>query len=107
VWREDRIRALLASRDADVLFVSGCAPNQGQFYPEFDHVVLLTAPAALIAGRLAARTNNVFGKDAGQLARTLQLQQEVEPLLRRGADLEVDTTATLDEVVAAILQHVR
>jgi dephospho-CoA kinase len=106
VWREDRIHALLAVEDADVLFVSGCAPNQGRFYGQFDHVVLLTAPTAVIAERLGTRTNNSFGKDAGQLARTLLLQEEVEPLLRRGADLEVDTTAPLDEVIATILQHV-
>jgi dephospho-CoA kinase len=107
VWREDRIQALLATQDADVLFVSGCAPNQGKFYAQFDHVVLLTAPAAVIAERLATRTNNPFGKDPDQLARTLLLQQDVEPLLRRRADLEVDTTAPLDEVIAAILWHVR
>jgi dephospho-CoA kinase len=106
VWREDRIEALLTAEDADVLFVSGCAPNQGKFYGQFDHVVLLSAPAAVIAERLGTRTNNSFGKDAGQLARTLRLQEEVEPLLRRGADLEVDTTAPLDEVIATILQHV-
>ena len=33
VWREDRIHDLLASEDADVLFLSGCAPNMGKFLP--------------------------------------------------------------------------
>jgi hypothetical protein len=42
----------------------------------------------------------------GELARTLRLQREVEPLLRRGADFEVDTRAPLNEVVDAILRHV-
>jgi hypothetical protein len=99
-------REASAVEDADALFVSGCAPNQGKSYGQFDHVVLLTAPAAVIAKRLGTRTNNSFGKDAGQLARTLLLQEEVERLPRRGADLEVDTTAPLDEVIATILQHV-
>ena len=106
MWRKDRIDALLATQDADTLFVSGTSPNQGKFYAQFDHVVLLTAPPALIAQRLATRTNNNFGKNPDQLARTLRLQQEVEPLLRRGADIEVDTTAPLDEVVATILQRI-
>jgi adenylate kinase family enzyme len=106
VWREDRIGALLADESDGVLFVSGCSPNQGTFYGRFDHVVLLTAPAAVIAERLTTRTGNSFGKDAGELARTLRLREEIEPLLRRGATLEVDTTAPLDEVVAAILRHV-
>jgi dephospho-CoA kinase len=106
VWREDRINALLATEDAAVLFVSGCASNQGKFYALFDRVVLLSAPATVIAERLATRTNNSFGKDRDQLARTLLLQQEVEPLLRRGADMELDTTAPLEDVLAAILRHV-
>jgi broad-specificity NMP kinase len=106
VWREDRIHALLTGEDAGALFVSGCAPNQGKFYARFDHIVLLTAPPAVIADRLRTRTNNPFGKDPDQLARTLQLREEVEPLLRRGAELEVDTTAPLNEVIATILRHV-
>jgi dephospho-CoA kinase len=107
VWNEDRVQDLLTTADADVLFVSGCSPNQGKFYPQFDHVVLLSAPAAVIAERLATRTTNDFGKDPGQLGRTLQLQQDIEPVLRRGADLEVDTTAPVDEVVTTILEHVQ
>ena len=106
VWREDRIRDLLAGHDVGTLFVSGSSPNQGKFYAQFDHVVLLVAPPGLIADRLATRTTNDFGKNPEQLARALRIQQEVEPLLRRSADLELDTTAPLDDVVAAILRHV-
>jgi dephospho-CoA kinase len=106
VWREDRIRDLLSSHDVGTLFVSGSSPNQGKFYAQFDHVVLLVAPPGLIADRLATRTTNDFGKNPEQLARALRIQQEVEPLLRRSADLELDTTAPLDDVVAAILRHV-
>jgi hypothetical protein len=53
VWREDRIQDLLSTDDVEVLFPSGCSPNQGKFYPQFDHVVLLTAPAAVLVERLA------------------------------------------------------
>src|ERR671937_320264 len=44
LWREDRITELLTTQDADVLFVSGTAPNQAKFYHWFDDIVLLTAP---------------------------------------------------------------
>jgi shikimate kinase len=107
VWREDRIQDLLSTHDADVLFVSGCSPNQGKFYPQFDHIVLLTAPAAVIVERLANRTTNPYGKHPDEVARILYLQQTVEPLLRRGAGLEVDTTAPLDQVVATVLRLVQ
>ena len=48
VWRADRIRDLLVTDDADLLFVSGCASNMSQFYGQFDHIVLLSAPTAVI-----------------------------------------------------------
>jgi shikimate kinase len=106
-WREDRIQDLLSTDDADVLFLSGCSPNQGKFYPQFDHIVLLTAPAAVMVERLATRTTNPYGKHPDEVARVLALQQTVEPLLRRGAGVEVDTRAPLDQVVATILRLVQ
>jgi dephospho-CoA kinase len=107
VWREDRIQALLSADDADVLFLSGCSPNQGKFYPQFDHVVLLTAPAAVLVERLASRATNPYGKHPDEVARVLALQQTVEPLLRAGAGLVVDTSAPLDQVVATVLELVQ
>lgn len=107
LWREDRIRRLLATTGGDALFVAGCAPNQVKFYPRFDHIVLLTAPAELIAERLATRTNNPYGKRPDELARTLALKNTVEPRLRSVADLEVDTSAPLAEVVSAVLRLLR
>lgn len=54
VWREDRIEALLDGHDEGVLFISGCVSNQGKFYPRFDAVVLLSAPANVILERVAS-----------------------------------------------------
>lgn len=107
VWREDRIRELLSTEDADVLFLSGCATNQGTFYPQFDHIVLLSAPVALMTERLATRTTNPYGKHPDELAEVLDFTKTIEPLLRRGATLEVDTSAPVEQVVEAILNHVR
>jgi dephospho-CoA kinase len=107
VWREDRIRRLLSTEDAEVLFVSGCKSNQGKFYAQFDHIVLLIAPARLIVERLATRTTNPYGKHPDELARILWHQRTVEPLLRRGASLEVDTSAPVDQVVETIQGLVR
>jgi shikimate kinase len=106
VWREDRIQDLLATEDAEVLFLSGCSPNQGTFYPWFDYVILLTAPAGVIVARLTTRTNNPYGKRPEDVARTLALLQTIEPMLRRGADHEIDTSVPLDEVVATVLRLV-
>ncbi|MBV9577881.1 MAG: ATP-binding protein, partial [Chloroflexi bacterium] len=103
---EDRIQALLSAEDADVLFVSGASRNQVQFYPQFDHIVLLHAPADVIVQRLTNRTNNPYGKAPEELAETLQFLTTVEPLLRSRATLEIDTSAPVEQVVSAILEHV-
>lgn len=106
VWREDRVREILANESAHVLFVSGCAENMRKFVPQFDHIVLLSAPADVIAERLSKRTNNQFGKRPEELDQVMTVLRTVEPLLRELADHEIDTRATLDEVVAAVLMHV-
>ena len=103
VWREDQVQALLSS-NTEVLFVSGCAPNMGKFLSQFDSVILLSAPVGVIVERLATRTTNAYGKRPDEAARVLDLINSVEPLLRKAADHEIDTSASLDVVVATVLQ---
>jgi dephospho-CoA kinase len=104
VWREDRVRDLLSVEDADILFVSGCAENQVSFHLRFDHIILLSAPAGVIIERLISRTNNPYGKDPSERAEVLRYLETVEPLLRRAAEHEIDTSAPLEEVVSAVLR---
>jgi hypothetical protein len=94
---------LLSTEDADVLFVSGCKSNQGKFHSQFDHVVLLSAPVSLLMERLATRTTNPYGKHPDELARILGHVHTVEPMLRRTASLEVDTSAPIEQVIETIL----
>jgi broad-specificity NMP kinase len=106
IWREDLMQQLLASDDTDLLFVSGCRTNQARFYPQFDHIVLLTAPARVIEERLLSRTNNHYGKHPEELAQVLRFLETVEPQLRRSASLIVSTDAPLQQVVETVLQRV-
>ncbi|WP_082528036.1 AAA family ATPase [Devosia sp. Root105] len=106
VWRDDRVGKLLAEEGASILVISGCSPNQGQFYPQLDAVVLLSAPEPVVAMRLAARTGNNYGKGAGETERVLELIREVEPILRDGATHEIDTSGTFDDVLDAVLRIV-
>ncbi len=105
-WREDAIAALLAIEDTSVLFVAGCEENQVQFHPQFDTIILLSAPAETLMDRLAARTGNPYGKTPEELSRVLADLRSVEPLLRQVADHEVQTTMPLDDVVTNILRIV-
>lgn len=106
VWRENCIQSLLATEDVEVLFVSGCASNQVRFHERFDHIVLLSAPAAVMVERLTDREGNRYGKHPGEVARSLRFKETVEPRLRAIAHLEVDASRPLDEVVAAVLRLV-
>jgi broad-specificity NMP kinase len=103
VWREDRIAELLARESERTLYVSGTVSNQGRFYPRFDAVVLLHAPAEVLRRRIATRTTNDYGKNSEELGLILRQLAEVEPLLRASCTHEVDTTQPLDVVVARLV----
>jgi shikimate kinase len=107
VWREDRIQDLLSNEATDVLFLGGCAENMRTFLPQFDHVILLRAPADVIVERLRTRTNNPYGKHPDEMARVLGLVETVEPLLRSVAGHEIDTSACLEDVVETVLRLVQ
>jgi dephospho-CoA kinase len=105
-WREDAVRHLLDTEDADVLFVAGCEANQVGFHPRFDQIILLSAPIETMLERLATRITNPFGKSAEERQQVLDDTAAVEPLLRGVADHEVVTTAPLGEVVTTVLRLV-
>ena len=98
LWREDRIRALLAEPADGALFVSGTVANQGRFYPLFDAIVLLSVPEDVLLDRVASRSTNDFGKTDAERALILGDLHAVEPLLRAGATAEIDTRRPVDEV---------
>jgi dephospho-CoA kinase len=98
LWREHRIHALIDQHEDGVLFVSGCVANQGRFYPRFDAVVLLSAPAEVILERVSTRETNDFGKAEAERNRILHDLATFEPLLRAGATAEIDTRSPLDKV---------
>ena len=99
VWREDRIAELLAREQGPTLYVSGTVSNQGRFYPEFDAVVLLSAPAEVLLRRVATRPTNDYGKSSEERDLILRHLVEVEPLLRTACTHEVDATQPLEAVV--------
>jgi shikimate kinase len=99
IWHEDAITALLASHRHGHLFIAGCKTNQGKFYPRFDHIALLSAPADVLLARIASRTGNPYEKHPAERAQILRDLAEVEPLLRATATIEIDATAPLPQVV--------
>lgn len=104
VWREDRISELLA-RDRDVtLYVSGTVSNQGKFYPHFDAVVLLSAPAEVLLGRIGNRRTNDYGKTPEERELILDHLATVEPRLRATCTHEIDATQPIEAIVAELVR---
>jgi dephospho-CoA kinase len=102
-WRADAVAALLA-QDVDLLFFAGTSEEQAEL--PFDVRVLLTAPRDVIVERLQSRTTNTYGREGAELAQALADLDEVEPLLRRSADLVLTTTAPPAELADRVLAHV-
>lgn len=90
---------LLSRDDGPSLYVSGTVSNQVRFYDRFDAVVLLSAPAEVLLGRIENRTTNSYGKSPDQRELVLRDLAEVEPLLRRTCTHELDASEPLASVV--------
>jgi dephospho-CoA kinase len=103
VWREAQIADLLARENGSTLYVSGTVSNQGLFYPRFDAVVLLSAPAEVLLRRIVSRTTNDYGKTVEERRLVLNHLAEVEPLLRATCTHEIDATQPIPDVVAQLV----
>jgi broad-specificity NMP kinase len=102
VWDEERVAELLARERDAPLFVSGTVSNQGRLYPQFDAVVLLSAPADVLLDRIADRSTNDYGKTEEERDLILEHLETVEPLLRATCTHEIDASQPLEEVVAEL-----
>ena len=88
---------------ADIV-VSGTVENQGRFYDRFQHVVLLAAPVEVLMHRVASRTNNPYGHSSAEREDIERYVRTVEPLLRRGATVELDARRSTIELVEVVQQ---
>lgn len=96
LWDEPRMAKLLAEHSTVV--VSGTVENQPRFYPDFDAVVLLTAPVEVLIERVRTRTSNPYGKSQREQEEIRAFVRDVEPLLRRGATMVLDGTAPVERL---------
>jgi hypothetical protein len=91
-------------RPTSLVFFAGCSEEQAEL--QFDFRVLLTAPRSVLVRRLRTRTNNAYGRDDRELAQVFADLEEVEPLLRRSADLVLATTAPTAAMADVLLRRI-
>lgn len=99
-WDEHRMGRFLAGNPSVV--VSGTVPNQVGFYDRFEHVILLSVPLEVLLDRVKRRQNNPYGKSAEEQREIQRYLDEVEPLLRRGASLELDGRRPVGELADTV-----
>ena len=105
-WRVERVADVLKEGETapDLLFFAGCSEEQATL--PFDYRVLLTAPSEILLQRLMTRSTNAYGRLAEERAQVLADLADVEPLLRRSADLILVTTEPTPLIADALLRHV-
>ncbi len=101
-WRRALVADLLATAPDGLLFFAGCSEEQVEL--PFDYRVLLTAPEPVLVERLRTRTG--YGRDSDELAQVLEDLAQVEPLLRRTADLVLTSTASPPELADRLLERI-
>jgi dephospho-CoA kinase len=104
MWREERVAELLARELEVPLFVSGTVSNQARFYPDFDAVVLLSAPLDVLLGRIEDRTTNDFGRTAEEREQIISDFAEFEHRLRATCTHELDATQPVEGLVAELIR---
>ena len=103
-WRAAEVADLLARSPDRLLFFAGCSEEQSAL--PFDYRVLLTAPESVLIERLRTRTNNSYGQEKRELDQALADLAEIEPLLRRSADLVITTTESPATIADELLRRV-
>jgi hypothetical protein len=104
-WRADAVASLLAQiPDGDLLFFAGCSEEQIEL--PFDYRVVLTVPEDELVTRLGTRTSNAYGRKPAERRQVLADRADIEPLLRRSADLVLSSSAPVAEVADRLLAHV-
>jgi dephospho-CoA kinase len=101
-WRMREVARLLSGAGTDLVFFAGCSEEQAQF--RWDLQVLLTVPEHVMVERLARRTSNAYGRSVEERQRALADLRGVEPLLRRSADVVIETMRPLEQVVDRVLR---
>jgi shikimate kinase len=103
-WRAEQVAELLSGSPDQLLFFAGCSEEQAEL--PFDYRVLLTAPEPVVIERLRTRTNNPYARGEQELSQVLTDFAEIEPLIRRSADLVLTTTEPPARVADALLRRI-
>ena len=107
VLKRDELDRLLGGNDSVYLFGNiGGQPGKGNGFLDvahlFDRVCYLSAPEKLIRRRLAARTDNPFGKNPEEVEGTVEHKARLDEEARKRKFEMVDATLPIDDIVRIV-----
>lgn len=102
VWDEFKMKRILEEHAAGVLFISGTVSNQGKFYPYFDEIICLSAPADILMERVRNRTTNDYGKTDADRKEIMDNLERFGAIIEAGAGRRIDATRDIDSIADEI-----
>lgn len=91
ILNEQKFAEILGLTTNQPLVISGCCSNQANVYNFFDCVVLLSASIETILDRVAKRQSNSYGQTVEERNEIIRNFKNIQPLLKKSADIEYDT----------------
>lgn len=102
--RRDRVEQLRLKAENAHVFLCGTVDNEVEVWDLFDRVICLVIDDDTLKRRIAARTNNTFGKAAHELEAILGWHSTVEANYRRFGATVIDASAPVRDVARAVAQ---
>jgi shikimate kinase len=92
------------SADQDI-FLCGVVANEEEFLDLFDHLIALVVDNDTLRSRIAARTNNNFGKVPHEVDSIMEWQASTQEYYARYNYIQIDATQPITQVVDVILSQ--
>jgi gluconate kinase len=105
-WPVEAINELAYEARSETILFCGVSDNMGDFWELFIKKFYLLAGNPTIETRIKSRTNNPFGKGAGQLRQILEWNRSESENCRKYGGIAVDASQPVNQVVKQILEYV-
>jgi adenylate kinase family enzyme len=106
-WDPARLDELIAAAAPATLYVCGGAANELELADRFTHVFLLEIDEPTMLARVDAREDNDWGRIGDTREHLRRFLPGYQARLRASGAIPIDARQPLDQVIAAILSHLR
>ena len=106
-WDPARLDELIAAAAPATLYVCGGAANELELADRFTHVFLLEIDEPTMLARVDAREDNDWGRIGDTREHLRRFLPGYQARLRASGAIAIDARQPLDQVIAAILSHLR